>query len=113
MIDLNGNLEQVSSYYPFGMLAENAQIGGANNKCRYNGKELQDDAIGNGQLDWYDCGARFYDPALGRFHTNDPKAEEYSFQSPFTYAANNPIVFIDFKVKDPKMLKELLGELTM
>jgi RHS repeat-associated protein len=95
MIDLNGNLEQVSSYYPFGMLAENAQIGGANNKYRYNGKELQDDAIGNGELDWYDYGARMYDPALGRFHTQDRFAEKYASMTPYQYGANNPIKFID------------------
>ncbi|WP_106152382.1 RHS repeat-associated core domain-containing protein [Marinilabilia salmonicolor] len=73
-----------------------AQIGGANNKYRYNGKELQADKIGNGELDWYDYGARFYDVALGRFHTVDPLTEDFFHQSPYVYAGNNPIRFIDF-----------------
>ena len=56
----------------------------------YNGKELQED------LDWYDYGWRMYDPSLARFMTLDPLAEDYSFQSPYLYAYNNPIRFTDY-----------------
>ncbi|WP_291855344.1 hypothetical protein [Marinilabilia sp.] len=51
-----------TDYYPFGMSMNMALYGsGQKNLYKYNGKELQDDAIGNGQLDWYDYGA----PPLG------------------------------------------------
>jgi len=65
------------------------------NKYLYNGKELQDDAISGSSLNWYDYGARMYDPAIGRFHTQDRFAEKYFDFTPYQYGANNPIKYID------------------
>lgn len=60
-------------------------------KYKFHGKELQDE-LG---YDMYDFGARNYDPALGRWMNIDPLAEVSRRWSPYNYALDNPVYFID------------------
>ena len=71
-----------------------------NNYNQYNGKEV----VLRNNLEWNDYGARYYDPQIGRWHTEDPLAddEQESF-SIYHYGACNPVNTIDptgMKVKD-------------
>ena len=46
-------------------------------------------------MNLYDYGARNYDPAIGRWFNIDPLAEASEEFSPYSYAYNDPVYFID------------------
>ncbi len=92
VINSSGTIVQSNHYYPFGMaFAEGTVTEQGKQPYKYNGKEL-DQMHGQNM---YDYSARYMDPAIGRFTTVDPLAEEYYSISPYAYVANNPINAID------------------
>ena len=82
-----------NNYYPFGLKHNgyNPISPVPENRRLFNGKELQEE-LG---LNMYDYGARNYDPSLVRWMNVDPLAETSRRFSPYTYALNNPVLFID------------------
>ncbi|MEW6619279.1 MAG: RHS repeat-associated core domain-containing protein [bacterium] len=77
--DKDGKVVEQYFYYPFG---GGGPVGGPT----FTGKELDDSGL-------FYFGARYYDPALGRFITPDPI--QAAGQNLYVYCYNNPLGYVD------------------
>jgi RHS repeat-associated protein len=93
--DKNLIIQEENNYYAFGLKQYGYNnINNSSNaglKYKYNGKEFQDEM----GINLYDYGWRNYDPALGRWMSIDNMSEKYLSTSPYHYAGNNPVVYLD------------------
>ena len=92
------DIEQINNYYPFGLNMDGPWNGASGQyKFQYNNKEWNSD-LG---LNLNDYGARFYDPTIGRWNSVDLMSEKMRRYSPYDYAYDNPIRFIDDNGNEP------------
>lgn len=93
IIGFNELIEE-NHYYPFGLEMEGPWITpnyGTSNPYTYNNKEW----VETMELNWFNYGARWHDPAVARWWSLDPLAEKFYSQTPYNYTFNNPVKYID------------------
>jgi len=73
----------------------------------FNGKENDNEVKGEGNRQ--DYGMRVYDPRIGKFLSVDPVTGEYPWYTPYLFAGNMPIKFID--VNPQGGMQAILGNL--
>lgn len=83
-----------TDYYAFGNPMPGRDKASNNYRYGFNGKEndREANATGHGTQDY---GMRIYNPSLGRFLSVDPIAQSYPWNSPYQFASNKPIAYID------------------
>lgn len=82
--DEDGNEVMRYKYSPFGNLIRSQ--GNTEDSYRFTGKEF------DGMTGLYYYGARYYDPTIGRFITEDPIQDGWNW---FVYCENNPLKYVD------------------
>ncbi len=80
-------------YTTFGTVNQNRSFSSQSYRYGFNGKEKDDEMKGGGNSQ--DYGLRIYDSRLGRFLSVDPLTKDYPWYTPYSFAGNKPIAFID------------------
>jgi RHS repeat-associated protein len=101
-------VKAATDYYPFGQPITGRKFNDNAYRYGYNGKE--NDATWGSEL-VQDFGARIYAPSFGRFLSTDPLEKDIPSLSPYSYAANNPIYYMDEdgEVPTPSELLKTIG----
>jgi RHS repeat-associated protein len=85
------------------------QSGSGSYRYGFNGKEIDNDVV------QYDYGFRIYDPRLARFKSVDPLKGKFPFYTPYQFAGNSPIRFIDLdglEVANPSIFRSAWNAIT-
>ena len=97
-----------ADYSPFGMLLPNRHESTNEYRYGFNGMEKDDEVSGEGNS--YDFGARLYNPRVGRWMSTDAFESKFPSWSPYVFAFNNPLCFVDLDGNEPIPLSKLWAE---
>ena len=106
------NVETAQDYYAFGALMPGRTFTSTGNyRYGFNGKENDNEVKGVGNQQ--DYGMRIYDPRVGRFLSVDPLQIKYPELTPYQFASNNPISFVDLDGFEKAKVKEKHGSFSI
>ncbi|GIV45093.1 MAG: hypothetical protein KatS3mg035_2216 [Bacteroidia bacterium] len=87
------NVSSSQDYYPFGSVMEGRNFEINSYRFGFNGFEKDDEV--KGSRNWYAFGDYGYTPRVVKRISPDPKAQQYSYQSPYFVFNGNPLYFND------------------
>ena len=87
-------------YYPFGMEMPGRSADAGDYRYGFQGQEHDDEVKGEGNS--INFKYRMHDPRIGRFFAVDPLASKYPTLSPYQFAGNSVIKFIELEGLEPK-----------
>lgn len=92
LVYFSPDIASAQDYYPFGSIMPGRSFS-SGYRFGFNGKEQDSEVSGNGNQ--YDYGFRIYNPRVAKFLSVDPLSPEYPWYTPYQFAGNMPIRYID------------------
>jgi RHS repeat-associated protein len=90
------DVKNYADYYPFGSLEPNRHGGETGYRYGFNGMEM-DDEVKDLPGTSYNFKYRVHDPRVGRFLSLDPLSKEYPWNSPYAFAENKVIRYVELE----------------
>ncbi|GAA0874342.1 hypothetical protein GCM10009118_07500 [Wandonia haliotis] len=84
-----------SDYYPFGMQLDSRHASSGGYRYGFQGQEKDDEVKGEGNSVNYK--SRMHDPRIGRFFAVDPIGAKFPYNSPYAFAENQVIAFVELE----------------
>ena len=89
----NADVLSYSDYYPFGMTMPGRQYNGGDYRYGFQSQETDPEMLGGAVAFKY----RVHDVRIGRFLSVDPLSKNYAWNSPYAFAENNVIAYVDLE----------------